>query len=183
MAKKPKATSWTDCKKVLANWPSKGLVALVQELYRLSDENRRYLHGRLVPAGHSQLLAQTKTKVQRLLTPNEVLSGRFSATQVYRVLDQFAKAVDDGVAVTELTITALAAALETFNEIGDLEPIVDHIYVLLNRVDELLPHLPAEAQIAMVDLLTDQARRRFGYGISDELGGLAAEWQEKLDRS
>jgi hypothetical protein len=48
------AESWAGCKRVIQSWPRAGVVALVQELYRLSHDNRRFLHARLPPGGENR---------------------------------------------------------------------------------------------------------------------------------
>jgi hypothetical protein len=181
---KPKNPGWNDCKKTIANWPHKGLMALVQELFQLSDDNRRFLIARLAPQQQAVVLEEAKKKIVRLYRGYASLSNRFSSRDVYRVLDQFAKAVDDGAAVTELTIAAMAAGLEVFMQFGGGdESMVDHLYVLLGWIRELLPYLEPESQEARVRELMEVSDRwtgAIGYGLADEIDGETAEWCEKL---
>jgi hypothetical protein len=43
---KKSAKSWSACKQVIQQWPRPGVIALIHELYRLSEENRNFLHAR-----------------------------------------------------------------------------------------------------------------------------------------
>ncbi len=78
----------------------------------------------------------------------------------------------------------LAAALESFSQIGDFEPIVDHAYATMNRLDKCLRSLDPSALPPLVQRLTEIAERwsnEFGYGLSDELDALADERRSRLN--
>lgn len=183
----PKTPGWNDCKKTIANWPHKGLVALVHELFQLNDDNRQFLIARLVPQRQGAVFDEAKKKVIRCYRSYESMTTRFSSREVYHVLDQFAKAVDDGSMVAELTIAALAKGISVFAEFGgDDSSMADHLYVLLRRICELLPHVATESQDSLVRLLVDigeQWSGKIGYGLADEIDDVAAEWRKRLGPS
>src|SRR5688572_12891092 len=104
MSKKRNSASWSNCKRVLQRWPSAGVVALMQELYRLSDENRRYLHARLLAEQQAQTLEEVKRKIARLLSPSIIDNDQFRHADVKRVIDQYERATNDPAAVAELLL-------------------------------------------------------------------------------
>jgi hypothetical protein len=167
----------------MSDWPRTGLVALVQELYRLSEDNRRFLHARLLPDQGGQSRDDVTRKVERLLTPQAVYTGKFSHAAIKRVIDQFEKAIDDPAAVAEAILADIDAALRTFAQVGDFEPIADHVYAMMDRLHKLLLKVEKDAAAPLVNTLSDIARRwdgEFGYGVSDELMGMATEWEERV---
>ena len=93
------AQGWGACKRALKDWPRPGVVALVQELYRLSDENRRYLHARLLTEHAAESLAAAVKAVKQMISADVVFRGRFRHADVKRIIDQFGKASDDPAAV------------------------------------------------------------------------------------
>jgi hypothetical protein len=185
MAKRKRnSTSWAACKAAIKNWPAPGLRELIHELYQLSDDNRRFPHGRLLPQAAAQTLGEATAALKRLTSVSSVWNDEFRHADAKRVVDQFAKATDDKAAVAQLLLADLEMSFKTFSEVGDFEPMVDHLYASLNRLDKLLSAVPAATLPPLVQRLVDIAARwgaDFGYGISDELSGVAADWRQRVD--
>jgi hypothetical protein len=179
--RKPAANSWANCKAVV-----KELIALPHELYNLSEENRRFLHARLLPQAADQTLADAERALDRLLSPSAVFNGRFRHADAKRVVDQFEKASDDPALVADLLIADLEMSFETFGEVGGFEPMVDHLYATLRRLDEMLVAIPPRFLASRASRLNRMAERwsaSFGYGISDELVGFATVWNERAQKA
>jgi hypothetical protein len=180
--RKASPTSWAACKQVLRDWPRPGVVALVQELYKLSDDNRQFLHARLLPQQAGQTLDEARRKLKAMQSPEAVFHDEFSHRDLRRVIDQYAKAANDPAGVADLLLSDLEAGFQTFSEVGDFEPIVDHLYASLHRLHDMLETLDAPARLPLIDrlqILGSKWGSEFGYGISDELTGIAAHWREK----
>lgn len=181
--KKQRAASWAACKQVIAKWPRPGVVALVKELYELSDANRRFLHGRLLENLSDSNREDAYRAMAKLLNADAVLRDRFRHIDVKRVVDQYHKATGDDAGVATLLVADLDATCRVFAEVGDFEPLVDHAYASMERLHKTLERLESDAARPIVEKLSHVAERwdgQFGYGLSDELAGLAAEWQERL---
>jgi hypothetical protein len=180
MAKqKRSATSWSACKTVIKNWPAAGLQGLVHELYQLSKDNQRFLHARLLPEASAQTLEQTSRALAKVLSVSSVFADRFRHADAKQIIDQYAKATDDPVALCDLLISDLERSCKTFSEVGDFEPMADHLYATLNRLEKVSADLPTESLVNLSPRLKDLAQtwgRSFGYGISDELIYFASEW-------
>jgi hypothetical protein len=181
MEKKKSTPGWGACKAAMRNWPQPGMLALIQELYELSDDNRRFLRARLLPEQAGQTLEETKRRVEKLLTVDRIFANRFSHSDVKKVIDQYAKASDDPAAVAELLITDLEMSFDSFAQVGDYDAMVDHLYSTFGRLDKVLKTLPKEKVVLVAEQLDDLAAQwegKFGYGISDELSDMAADWHK-----
>jgi hypothetical protein len=182
-ARKQRAASWAACKRAIADWPRPGVVALVKELYDLSDDNRRFLHARLLERLTDYNREEARRKIAKLINATTVFKNRFRHGDVKRVIDQYAKATGDDAGVAVLLVADLSATLETFNEVGDDEILVDHAYASMERLHKTLERLgPSEATPIVISLQKVAQRwyGRFGYGLSDELDGLAREWENRI---
>jgi hypothetical protein len=158
----------------------------VQEIYRLSDENRRFLHARLLPDRAARSLDAAEKIIRRFIAPSPIFNGQFRHAEIKRVIDQFEKATDDPAAVAELLLTDLSASLESFSQVGDFEPLVDHIYATLNRLEKALTAIVSNTPQAIhppVERLSVLGRKwgaAFGWGVSDELSGMADAWEQRI---
>ena len=153
-------------------------------LYDLSDDNRRFLHARLLENLADSNLEDARRKVGRLINTSTVFNNRFRHGDVKRVVDQYARATGDDAGVARLLLADLEASLETISQVGDYEPIVDHAYASMERLHKTLERLAGDAARPLLEELARVAAPRFsdqfGWGLSDELDGLAAEWEERL---
>jgi hypothetical protein len=95
-----------------------------------------------------------------------------------------AKASGNPAAVADVLIADLEIALPILRAVGDYEPLVDNIYSTMRRLDKLLSDLPIEIVAGLVPRISQLALKwnnKFGYGVSDELGEFAREWQARTD--
>jgi len=184
MAKrKQRVASWAACKRAMADWPRPGVVALVKELYDLSDDNRRFLHTRLLTNLTDYNIEDARRAVQKLVTPTVVFNDRFRHADLKRVVDQYFKATGNPAGVASVLVADVDASLHTFREVGDFEPLVDHVYASMARLHKSLEQLDPETARPIVEELEKVANRysgEFGWGMSDELEGLATEWADRM---
>jgi hypothetical protein len=118
-----------------------------------------------------------------MLSSQAVFNNRFKHIDVKRLIDQFAKANDDPDALADLVLTDLESGFKSFSEIGDYEPMVDHLYAMLDRLQEYLQKLTSETlprHVERLQKLAEQWGAQFGYGISDQLTDFAYEWGDRL---
>jgi hypothetical protein len=181
--RKKNSASWAACKQAMSKWPRAGVVALVQELYRLNPQNRRFLHARLLQKEGGASPEQAAKEIRKLVSTSAVFNGRFRHADVKRVVDEYAKGSGDAAGVAGLLVGDIEASCSTFSQVGDFEPMVDHVYTSMERLHQTLEKLePAQARPVAKALAVVASRwsGEFGYGLSDELDGLAAEWQDRL---
>jgi hypothetical protein len=157
-------------------------VALLQELYQLSDENRTFLHSRLLPNLRRETIDAIKSKLATLTSQKTVFAGRFSHVAIKRLVDQYHKAADDPAGVAELLIADIDFTLATFNSIGgDDEAMVDHAYACRERRHTTLQSLKPDLRPPLcreLHKLGSRWQNKFGYGISDELWDMAVHWEK-----
>jgi hypothetical protein len=182
----PPHDDWSKCKAAVESWSPTQLIALVKELYRLNDENRRFLDARLARSNaDTEESFLTAAKVLRtMLSPDHMYDGQFSPREAKRVVDQFDRAVGDRVATANLLLIDLNASLVTFGKIGDWDRrIVDHAYSVMRRLDKQLRQIEPDQLAPLVERLSEIAQRfsnKFGYGLSDEMDAFADEWRERV---
>jgi hypothetical protein len=167
---------------VLKDWPQTGVVGLVRDLYALSDENRSFLHARLLESAKPETLDAVKCRLARLLSPEAIYANKFKHVEVKRIIDRYAKASDAPAEVADLLVTDLSHSLAALGEVGDFEPMVDHIYAVMERLDKILPLVERAVLLPLVERLcelADQWHASFGYGVSDELETFAEAWRER----
>src|SRR5690242_9778912 len=128
MGQSKSPTRWADCKRALRECSEVGLIQLVQDLYRLSEENRQFLHARLQLENTEDLLQQAQDKLRKLLSYTSVPDGRFQHKTVKHLIDQFAKASGDNVAAARLLMVDLDEALSALKQLGDVTELVDHSF-------------------------------------------------------
>ena len=182
-ARKQRAASWAACKRAIADWPRPGVIELLHELYQLSDDNRRFLHARLLDHLADYNREDARRELKKLLATRNVFANRFRHGDAKRVIDRYHKATGDDAGVAALLVADLDLSLKTFAEVGNDPMIVDHAYASMQRLHQVLETLaPDVARSVVVDLGSVASRwsGEFGYGLSDELDGLAAEWQDRL---
>lgn len=185
MAKK-KSGSWPQCRKVLSEWPQAMVLALIEELYKLGDDNRRFLHTRLLPSGAEQSLDETKAKLERMLSVSALYNNRFRHIEVKRFLEAFAKSAGDPYPVADLLITDLECGFEALGYVGDHEPMVNHLFSIMNMLGNYLSPLdgdPLARCVERLKALADNWGSSFGYGLSDEVVSLAIEWSDQLGQA
>lgn len=182
MAKrKTSKTNWPACKAVINDWPVSQLSDLLHELYNLNEENRRFLGARLVPAKAS--LDEARSELKNILSASSVYDGNFKYADAKRIIDQYAKASRDPIAVTDLLCSDLEMSLASLRQVGDFSNLVDHFYASMARLGKLIAKLPNPSQRALAKHIGDLAKKwngKFGYGISDELNDFAAELLDRL---
>jgi hypothetical protein len=171
---------WAACKRALAEWPLTGVLGLLRELYDLSPENRAFLQARLLPReAAGKAAGAVERRLRGMASRSAVCGGSFRHVDMKRVVDQFAKGTDDPALVAQVLISDLESSCATFEAVGDFPPLVDHLLAVITRLYKLLPTVPRPRLAPLAERLArlaDAYRLSFGYGVSDEPGGLADSW-------
>lgn len=89
--------NWSAFKAVLNDWPAPQLRDLLHELYKLNEENHRFIHARLVPSQAS--VEVSRSELKRILSASSVYNGKFHHADAKRIIDQYAKATNNRHAV------------------------------------------------------------------------------------
>jgi hypothetical protein len=168
----------------MKNWPAAGVTALLHELYELSNENRQFLHARLLTEASSKTLDDAKDRLAKIVSTSTLFRNQFRHSDAKRIVDQYEKATDDSAAVAELLLLDVELSFSIMEEVGDCEELVDHSFAVIGRMYEVFEKVPPERLTEFVDRASKTAKAysaSFGYGISDEYCDFAATWRERTD--
>ncbi len=183
--RKTNPTTWAACKAAVKNWPAAGVTALLRELYELSNENRQFLHARLLAEASTKTLEDAKARLAKIVSTGTLFRNQFRHSDAKRLVDQYEKATDDPVAIAELLLLDIELSFSIMEEVGDCEELVDHSFAVIGRMHEVFEKVPAARLTEFAERASTTAEAysaSFGYGISDEYCDFAAKWRERAGR-
>lgn len=176
--------NWKDIKPVLADFSSKQLLALAQDLYNFNPENKAFFHARFLKtnAGLADL-ASYKERIEYYICPVEPWDRDYSLREGRKVLSEFKKANGNLKDTLELMLYYVRCGNSFTLEFGDIDEafynsmesmFYDLVKKLIKEKDEklaaeFLPQMEAEFQ--RVD---DQV----GWGYPDGLRDCLSELYE-----
>lgn len=135
---------WTDVKAGIADLPSSKLVALVGDLYRMSRENRDFLHARFAPGDDP--LAPYKKIIGASLYPDVVHGDSVSIETAKRAIRQYARACPDEAGMLELMVHFVETGHQFTLDYGDIDgPFYDSLLRMYKEAIEQLLGLGDEA--------------------------------------
>lgn len=114
----PSKTNWSALKKELINSDAKELIKLVGDLYRLSEENRLFLHTRHTP-DDDQLDHYKKVIYGAIVDAIETGNPRYAEAK--KAISLYAKAVDNPTGETELQIYYVECGNKVALKYGDID--------------------------------------------------------------
>ena len=107
---------WTDVKAALAARSTTDLVALLRDLYQVSPENRRFLHGRLL--GPEVEIEKYRTLIADAVYPDPLSQARIRISEAQRLIRHYYKATGDLPGVVDLMFTFVEAGTEQAADLG-----------------------------------------------------------------
>ena len=171
MAKrKTKGSTWSDVKTALANLDEKQLLKLVADLYRLSNENKIFLHTRF-EIGDDPFGPYKKT-IEECMSPDIYSNKPIQVSKAKKAISSYSKAVGDPVGEAELMTFFVECGNNFTVNFGDID---EAFYDALNRmyrraIDKVLA-LPEERQGKFKDRLEAimSSSSDIGWGYHDML--------------
>ena len=119
--KKDLDLGWFDLKKALQNTDKKELINIIQDLYRYSEENRRYLLARSIDTNAEPGILEAYRKVIK----NEFFPEKWHGTLRYSVakkaIRDYSKASGDFAGTMELMLFYVENGVEFTSEYGDID--------------------------------------------------------------
>ena len=172
-----KATSWSDVQTKLTDFDRAGLLGLVQDMYFATKDNQAFLHARLNLG--DDVLKPYKTTIDRWLWPDVFKNQDTSISKAKKAIADYKKAIGHPDGLAELMVFYCERASGFSNDVALQD---ERYFVALVRMFELA--LKATVSLADVQrqLLWERLHvvhricRNFGYGVSDEMGDLLAEY-------
>lgn len=137
--KKDSELKWSDLKKSLQKSDQKELLNVIQELYKYSEDNRRYLLARFID----------KEEIHKVLEEyREIVVNEFFPKKGYgelryfvaeNAIKEYSEASGDFVGKMELMLTYVENGVKYTNKYGDIdEEFYDKIYDMLDQFCALL---------------------------------------------
>lgn len=125
---------WFDLKKVLQDTDKKELINLIRDLYRLSEENRRYLlAGCMDPKAEPRVLEAYRQIIKNEFFPKKGYGAlRYSVAK--KTINDYSKASGDFAGTMELMLFYVENGVEFTHEYGDIdEEFYEEIYTLFEE--------------------------------------------------
>lgn len=107
---------WGAMKAVLKAFSAPALMALVQDLYDVSPENRHFLQGRLLPSAAG--LEKYRTRVMDAVFPNPLSRKQVRVGEAERLIRHYRLSTGDQTGVVDLMVAMVEAGTEQAADLG-----------------------------------------------------------------
>ena len=170
----PKQT-WSTIKTAASELSQKELLGLVGELYRLSSQNKAFLHARF--ADQSIAMDEFKTIVSECLNPDVSRDRPLQVAKAKKAVADFCKAVADPAAHAELMLFFLEQGNAFALEYGDIDAgFYSALVAMARHAAEVICSLPIGLQEPFMERLGEVVRSSsgIGWGYHDDLADIYA---------
>lgn len=177
MVAKKIAPTWADVKNKLAAFDEKGVLSLVQDLYAASKDNQTFLHARFSLG--DDVLKPYKATIDRWLWPDLFKSQDTSVSKAKKAIADYKKAVGQADDLAELMVFYCERASGFSNDVGlQDEGYFDALVQMFEQALKAVSSLPEARRQSLRKKLeaVHQISRNFGYGVSDDMGDLLAQF-------
>lgn len=176
MATKKATPSWIDVKAKLADFDRAGLLALVQDLYIASKDNRAFLHTRLHLGDDT--LKSYKATIQLWLWPDVFKNQVTSVAKAKRAVADYRKALGTSAGLAELMVFYCEQASGFASDVcmddeGYLGALVRMFGQALDIIDDLPP--PQRTTLWSRLRAVHLACGGIGYGVDEEMDQMLCE--------
>lgn len=130
---------WSDLKKSLQKADKKDLLSVIQELYKYSEDNRRYLLARFIDTEEApKVMEEYREIIENEFFPKRGY-GELRYSVAEKAIKDYSEASGDFAGKMELMLTYVENGVKFTNEYGDIdEEFYDKIYDMLEQFCDLL---------------------------------------------
>ena len=178
MATKKNTPSWSDVKTKLVDLDRAGLLRLLQDLYAANKDNQTFLHARLSLG--DDLLKPYKVTIDRWLWPDVLKNQDTSVAKAKKPIADYKKAIGQAEGLAELMVFYCERAAGFSNDVGlQDEGYFDALVRMFEQALKTIAILDDAQRQPLWERLraAHQICRNFGYGVSDDMGDLLAEFR------
>ena len=111
-----RGASWARVKSKLRRTSAPELLSVIQDLYRASPENRRFLHARFLPSEAS--LEEYRRRVVVAIFPDPLSRNPVRIGEAERLIRQYRLSTGDQVGVVDLMLSMVEAGTEQAADVG-----------------------------------------------------------------
>jgi|LauGreDrversion4_2_1035121.scaffolds.fasta_scaffold18276_5 hypothetical protein len=170
----PKQT-WSAVKSAASKLSQKELLGLIGELYRLSSQNKAFLHARF--ADQSIAMDEFKTIVSECLNPDVSRDRPLQVAKAKKAVADFCKAVADPITHADLMVFFLEQGNAFTLEYGDIDAgFYSALVAMARHAAEVICSLPIGLQEPFMERLGEVVRSSsgIGWGYHDDLADIYA---------
>ena len=178
MATKRATPSWRDVRTRLTDFDRAGLLGLLQDLYAVNKDNQAFLHARLSLG--DDVLKPYKITIDRWLWPDLFKNQDTSVTKAKKPIADYKKAIGQAEGLAELMVFFCERASGFSNDVGlQDEGYFDALVRMFEQALKTIASLSEGQRQPLWGRLraVHQICRNFGYGVSDDMGDLLAEYE------
>lgn len=171
------APTWSDVKTKLADFDRAGMLALVQDMYAASKENRSFLHARFGLVADT--LKSYKTTIARWLWPDISRGQDTSISKAKKAIADYKKAIGRPEDQAELMTFYCEQAAGFCRDVGfSDESFFDSLMGMFTKALKLTITLAPVQRDNLLERLDEVSRisQDFGYGLGDEMNDLLDEY-------
>jgi hypothetical protein len=184
--KKDLDLGWFDLKKTLQNADKKELINLIRDLYRLSEENRRYLlAGSMDTKAEPGILEAYREVIKNEFFP-EKGHGTLRYSVAEKAINSYSKASGDLEGTVELMLFYVENGVDFTNEYGDIdEKFYDKIVAMLEKFCNLLKTPEGKALYPRFKKRLFEIRKKtkgIGWGFGDEVNLLVKDIEDFFEK-
>jgi hypothetical protein len=177
MATRKNSVSWSDVKTRLADFDRAGLLGLLQDLYAANNDNKAFLHARLSLG--DDVLKPYKAIINRWLWPDMFKNQDTSVAKAKKPIADYRKAIGQAEGLAELMVFYCERAAGFSDDVGlQDEGYFDALVRMFEQALKTIASLADAQRQPLWDRLRTAQRicRNFGYGVSDDMRDLLAEY-------
>lgn len=168
MLKKP---NWNNVKKSIKEYEVNQLIELVEDLYQLSEENKIFLHARLIKSVDS--LQKYKRIISEELYPDVLRKdNHFDFDKAEKAIKDFAKATGNDESTVDLMIYFVECGNQFTLDYGDINEIFyDTLIAMYEKAIEFVLKMPKRKQLPFRERLEKimKSADGIGWGYHDDL--------------
>lgn len=167
--------SWSTVKSAASSLSQKELLGLVGELYRLSSQNKAFLHARF--ADRDVAMEEFKAIVAECLNPDVSRNRPLQVAKAKKAVADFCKAVTDPDANADLMVFFIEQGNAFTLEYGDIDAgFYSALVTMARRAAEVICSLPVDLQAPFMKRLGEVVRSSsgIGWGYHDDLADICA---------
>jgi hypothetical protein len=178
MSKTSPANRWREIKQRALGADAGILVSVLQDLYELSPENRRFLHARFMGAEAER--EEFRQRIHEAIYPDPLSSRRVQVPEAVRMIRQYHRATGDDSRTIALLLYSLDIAVEQANDLGMYEEYFERLTTLVKTFLHHFAALPIKERPVVrsqFQRIVDRGKG-IGYGFGDYLCEVLIELED-----
>jgi hypothetical protein len=175
MPNKQREASWKDVRAALGMKDAKELLSLIQQLYSLDEDNRRFIHAKF---SLGDLLQPYKNQIETHMCPDPYENEEVSISAARKAISEYRKATGDPLGTLDLMIYFVECGTQFTLDFGDMwEEFYDSLESMFSKAVKMLKGMDKKTIDVFLPRLEKLVRDTdgMGWGYHDGLGDALCE--------